>query len=51
MAQVWVYSSLALTMLSGLPDLLLGYADGRGHEGAVEHLGVLAHLDSLLSAS
>jgi len=40
-------SSQALTKLSGLPDLLLVHAIGRGHESAVEHLGIVAHLDSL----
>ena len=48
MAQVWVYSSQALTMFSGLPDLLLGHADGFGREGAVPHLGVVAHLGSFI---
>ncbi len=42
---VGVYSSQALTKPSGLTDLLVGHADGRGHEGAVAHLGVVAHLD------
>jgi hypothetical protein len=41
-------SSQALTKLSGLPDLLLGHADGRGNEGAVGHLGIEAHLDSFI---
>ncbi len=41
---VWVYSSQAFTMFSGLQDLLLGQADGLGHEGAAVHLGVVAHL-------
>jgi hypothetical protein len=36
---------LSLTKLSGLQDLLVGHADGRGQEGAVEHLVEVAHLD------
>ncbi len=36
---------MSLTKLSGLQELLVGHADGRGHEGAVEHLGEVAHLD------
>ncbi len=47
-AQVWVYSSQALTMFSGLLDLLLGHAAGLGREGAVMHLGVVAHLGSFI---
>jgi hypothetical protein len=50
-AQVLVYSSQALTKPSGLPDLLLGHADGCGHVGAVEHLGIVVHLDCLELAS
>jgi hypothetical protein len=38
MALVWVYSSHALTKLSGLPDLLIRHIRDRGHVGAVEHL-------------
>ena len=30
-------------------DLLLGHAEGLGHEGVGLHLGVVAHLNSLLS--
>ena len=30
-------------------DLLLGHAEGLGHEGVVVHLGTVAHLNSLLS--
>jgi len=47
-AHVWVYSSQALTTFSGLPDLLLGHANGLGREGAVMHLGVVAHLGSFI---
>jgi hypothetical protein len=35
-------------MFSGLPDLLLGHADGLGHEGAVVHLAIVAHLGSFI---
>jgi len=42
--QVWVYSSQALTILSGLPDLLIGLAGGLGQEGVFEHLGEVEHL-------
>jgi hypothetical protein len=48
---VWVYSSQVLTKPSGLTDLLVGHADGRGHEGAVAHLGVVAHLDYFVELS
>ena len=30
-------------------DLLLGHAEGLGHEGVFVHLGIVAHLNSLLS--
>ncbi len=48
MAQAWVNSSQALATFSGLPDLLLGHADGLGCEGAFPHLGVVAHLGSFI---
>jgi hypothetical protein len=48
MTQFWVNSSPALANPSDLPDLLLGYADGCGHKGAVAHLGIVAHLDSFI---
>ncbi len=47
-AQLWVYSSQALAKLSNLPDALLVHADGRGHEGVVDHLCVVAHLGSFI---
>ena len=47
-AHVWVYSSQALTTFSGLPDLLLGHADGLGCEGAIVHLGIVAYFDSFI---
>ncbi len=34
---------------SSLPDLLIGHASGHGHEGAVEHLGVVVHLDHFVA--
>jgi len=37
-----------LTTFSGLPDQLLGHANGFGGEGAVAHLGVIAHLGSFI---
>ncbi len=33
---------------SDLPDLLWGHADGCVHEGAVMHLSIVAHLDSVI---
>ncbi len=45
--KVWVYFSQVLTILSGLPDLLVRYANGLGHEGVVGHLGVVEHPDGL----
>ncbi len=47
-AQVWLHSSQAFDNPLWSSDLLLGHADGFGHEGAVEHLGVEAHLDSFI---
>jgi len=44
-AQVWVYSSRALTKPLGLPDLLVGHACGCSYEVAVEHLGLFVHLN------
>ncbi len=43
MEQVWVYSSQSLTLLSGLPDLLVRLDGGLGQEGVVEHLGEVGH--------
>jgi hypothetical protein len=47
MAFVWVYSSQALTMPSGLPDQLVVLAGGVGQEGVVGHLGEDGDLLSL----
>jgi hypothetical protein len=44
-AQIWVYSSQALTKSLGVPDLLIGHAGGCSLESAVELLGVVVHLD------
>jgi hypothetical protein len=43
-AQVWVYSSQALTKPSGLPDLLIGLVGHEVNAGAFEHLTVDGHL-------
>ena len=45
MAQVWLYSSQAFDNPLWSSDLLLGHAEGLGHEGVGFHLGVVAHLD------
>jgi len=47
--QVWVYSSQVLTKSSDLPDLLVGHATGCSHEGTVEYLGMVAHLDHFVN--
>jgi len=47
-AQVWLYSSQAFDNPLWSSDLLLGHAEGLGHEGVVLHLGVVAHLDSFI---
>jgi hypothetical protein len=43
-AQVWVYSSQALTKSSGLPDLLVGHVSHGAHAGAFEHQTVFGLL-------
>jgi hypothetical protein len=48
-AQDWLHSSQAFDNPLWSSDLLLGYGEGLGHEGVVIHLGVAAHLNSLLS--
>jgi len=46
MALVWVYSSQALAISSGLPDELVGHISGGGLEGVVEHLDIAKQPDS-----
>ncbi len=41
-AQVWLYSSQAFENPLWSSDLLLGHAEGLGHEGAVSHLGIVS---------
>ena len=48
-AQVWLHSSQEFDNPLWSSDLLLGQAEGLGHEGAVAYLGVVAHLNSALS--
>ena len=48
-AQVWFILVNAFDKPLWSSDLLLGHAEGLGHEGVVLHLGVVAHLNSLLS--
>jgi hypothetical protein len=45
MALVWAYSSLALTIPSGLPDRLVAHFGGLGHVGKVEHLAAFVRLE------
>jgi hypothetical protein len=49
-AQVWLHSSQAFDNPLWSSDLLLGQAEGLGHEGVVVHLSVIAHLDSFIKS-
>jgi hypothetical protein len=48
MALVWVPSSQALTIPSGLPELLVACISDIGHLGAVEHQGDIVLLVSFI---
>ncbi len=47
-SQVWLHSSQAFDNPLWSSDLLLGHAEGLGHEGVVVHLGIAAHLNSFI---